>query len=148
MSTDNQERWKKKLKELGNDIEILLKEAEAGTGTEEEFEHLCSNTKVAIYKVRELLTPWRIAFGFPAKQHHELAVQELLDLPVVKVLGNHTKTLADVVDSYVSNARTCWGIQKFTTLSGEHHNGHVDVVIISQLLESLDKAGYVIVKKG
>jgi hypothetical protein len=78
---------------------------------------------------------------------HELAVQEILDLPVVVEDMAEPICLDEVLKSYIKDARERKGVKQFTTFSGWHCNGNVDVAIISQLLESLDKAGYVIKKK-
>lgn len=153
MHLDNLESWRKKLKELGNDIEELQKLAETGS-TEEDFEHARSNTRVAIYKVRDLLVPWKILLGLPVTVKHQITPEEIAKLKVTVEDDDCIRTFSGVCERYGSYSEEYSHVEKIASIldgskavDPDQENKEMGKVVAQGLLESLDQAGYAIVKK-
>ena len=78
---------------------------------------------------------------------HQITPEELANLVMCKENTGDTPTFREVMHNHYEYGEEHWGLKKFTTLDGNDCGGFSGLIGATQLLDSLDKAGYVIKKK-
>lgn len=82
---------------------------------------------------------------------HEITVEELKELPVGIIVetGNIQigVSLSAVTATFCLHEQNEHCMDKFVTEAGDDCGGKEDIALATQLLKSLDKAGYVVLKK-
>lgn len=78
---------------------------------------------------------------------HDIKPEELANLSVCKENNGDILSFTDVMHNSYSYGEERWGLKNFATLDGDDCGGFSGIIGATQLLDSLEKAGYEVVKK-